>query len=148
MPRWAGAFWGGARCSAARPCACSGLLACGPVTIFPRLYIGSWFLWYSLYVTTWVTILGPFWSIAWKLWSDGPGGERGETSGVSKVFPGKRRLKLSRGETLYFRWTHFGIQSLRGCLFLLFGSTLVVKIKKTQESTPRFLKRITAIRRT
>jgi len=25
----------------------------------------------------------------------------------------------------------------------LFGSTLVVKIKKTQESTPRFLKRIT-----
>ena len=59
------------------------------------------------------------------------------------MFPGKRRLKLSRGETLYFRWTQFGIQSLRGCLFLLFGSTLVVKIKKTQESTPRFLKRIT-----
>jgi hypothetical protein len=61
---------------------------------------------------------------------------RGVTSGVSKVFPGKRRLKLSRGEPLYFRWAQFGIQSLRGCLFLLFGSTLVVKIKKTQESTP------------
>jgi hypothetical protein len=29
--------------------------------------------------------------------------------------------------------------SLRGCLFLLFGSTLVVKIKKTQESTPIIL---------
>ena len=28
-------------------------------------------------------------------------------------------------------------------MFLLFGSTLVVKIKKMQESTPRFLKRIT-----
>jgi hypothetical protein len=27
----------------------------------------------------------------------------------------------------------------------MFGSTLVVKIKKTQESTPRFLKRITEI---
>jgi len=38
--------------------------------------------------------------------------------------------------------------SLRGCLFLLFGSTLVVKIKKTQESTPIILKRITAMRRT
>jgi hypothetical protein len=62
--------------------------------------------------------------------------ERPESTGVSKVFPGKRRLKLSRGETQYFRWTQFGIQSLRGCLFLLFGSTLVVKIKKTQESTP------------
>jgi hypothetical protein len=62
--------------------------------------------------------------------------ERPQSTGVSKVFPGKRRLKLSRGETLYFRWTQFGIQSLRGCLFLLFGSTLVVKIKKTQESTP------------
>jgi hypothetical protein len=57
-------------------------------------------------------------------------------TGVSKVFPGKRRLKLSQGETEYFRWTQFGIQSLRGCFFLLFGSTLVVKIKKTQESTP------------
>ncbi len=33
--------------------------------------------------------------------------------------------------------------NLRRCLFLLFGSTLVVKITKTQESTPRFLKRIT-----
>jgi hypothetical protein len=33
---------------------------------------------------------------------------------------------------------------LRGCFFLLFRSTLVVKIKKMQESTPRFLKRITA----
>ncbi len=64
----------------------------------------------------------------------GWGRMRGVTSGVSKVFPRKRRLKLSRGETLYFRWTQFGIQSLRGCLFLLFGSTLVVKIKKTQES--------------
>ena len=28
-------------------------------------------------------------------------------------------------------------------MFLLFGSTLVVKIKKTQESTPIILKRIT-----
>ena len=44
------------------------------------------------------------------------------------------RLKLSRGKTAkYFRLTQFGIE---GCLFLLFGSTLVVKISKTQESTP------------
>ena len=35
MPLWAGAFWGGARCSAARPCSRSDLLACGLVTIFP-----------------------------------------------------------------------------------------------------------------
>ena len=28
----------------------------------------------------------------------------------------------------------------------MFGSTLVVKIKKTQESTPRFLKRITEVK--
>ena len=35
--------------------------------------------------------------------------ERPESTGVSKVFPGKRRLKLSQGETLYFRWTQFGI---------------------------------------
>ncbi len=31
----------------------------------------------------------------------------------------------------------------RRCSFLLFGSTLVVKIKKRQESTPSILKRIT-----
>jgi hypothetical protein len=83
-----------------------------------------------------------------KAFPFGRGGERPESTGVSKVFPGKRRLQLWRGETQYFRWTQFGIQSLRGCLFLLFGSTLVVKIKKTQESTPSVLKRITAIRRT
>ncbi len=39
--------------------------------------------------------------------------ERPESTGVSKVFPGKRRLKLSRGETQYFRWTQFGIQSVK-----------------------------------
>ena len=56
--------------------------------------------------------------------------ERPESTGVSKVFPGKRRLKLSQGENLNFRWTQFGIQSLRGCLFQMFGSTLVAKIEK------------------
>ena len=49
MPRWAGAFWGGARCLAARPCACSGLLACALSQFLPRLYIGPGFLWYSFF---------------------------------------------------------------------------------------------------
>ena len=37
---------------------------------------------------------------------------------------------------------------VRRCVFLLFETTLVVKIKKKLESTPSILKRITEIRRT
>ncbi len=67
------------------------------------------------------------------------GGKRAE---FPRCFPENVDLNF-----LGFRNPVFSIDTiwksiLEGCLFLLFRSTLVVKIKKTQESTPIILKRI------
>ncbi len=55
------------------------------------------------------------------------------------MFPGKRRLKLSRGETLVFSIDAIWNSILEGVFVSFVWSTLVVKIKKTQEYTPSIL---------
>jgi hypothetical protein len=60
-----------------------------------------------------------------------------------RCFPEKVDLNFRGDRNPIFSMDAIRIQSLRRCLFLLFGSTHVVKIKKTQESTPSILKRIT-----